>query len=121
MGPVIFMSQHRRNITPEISRPRHPTKLGRQLGGYGGHAAAGDVAGGVEKAAPDDIEHGDPNDAQGWGEIADPELVDEDAAQAHRDGHPLDPGAEASVLGGLGGAADAAHAKVGEGVHDFGG
>lgn len=77
------------------------------VGDDGGHAAIGDV------------EHDQPHDPEGLGEIAHPVLVDEHTAQAHRDGRPFDPGAEAPFRGGLGGVADAAHAEVGEGVHDF--
>lgn len=56
----------------------------------------------------------------GHREIADPELIDQHTAHAHGNSHPLDPGAEAPVLGGLGGVADAAHAEVGEGVNNLG-
>ena len=86
----------------------------------GGHRAVGDVDGGVEDGAPQDVGDEHPHHLEGHGHARELGLVDQEGGDGHRPAHPLDPGAETAVLGGFGAVHDLAHRHVGEGVHKAG-
>ena len=91
------------------------------LGRNGGsHRAVGDVDGGVEHGAPQQVGDEHPHDLEGHGHAGELGLIDQEGGDGHRAAHPLDPGTEPAVLGGLGAVHDLAHGHVGEGVHKAG-
>src|SRR5699024_10568636 len=82
--------------------------------------AVGDVDGGVEDGAPQQVGDEHPHDLEGHGHAGELGLIDQEGGDGHRAAHPLDPGTEPAVLGGLGAVHDLAHGHVGEGVHKAG-
>ena len=86
----------------------------------GSHGAVRDVDGGVEDRAPQDIGHKEPCHLEAVGHPGQTGLEDEEGCDGHRAAHPLEPGAELAVLGGLGAVHDLAHGHIGKGIHKAG-
>ena len=86
---------------------------------YGGsHGTVGDVDGGVEHRAPQDVGHEEVGDLGPHGQACQAALVNQEGGNGHRAAHTQQPGLELAVGGGAGTVADAAHRHIGEGVHD---
>ena len=86
----------------------------------GSHGAVGDVDGGIEDGAPQDVGDEQPGHLEAIGHPGQAGLIDQEGSDGHRAAHPLDPGAELAVLGGLGVVHDLAHAHIGERIHKTG-
>lgn len=89
-------------------------------GNGGGHGAIGDIHRGVENGAPQDISNGHPCHLEPIGHVGKGGLINQEGGNGHRAAHPLEPGTELAVLGGLGTVNDLAHGHIGNGVHKTG-
>src|SRR5699024_3095265 len=68
------------------------------LGRNGGsHRAVGDVDGGVEDGAPQQVGDEHPHDLEGHGHAGKLGLIDQEGGDGHRAAHPFDPGTEPAV------------------------